>query len=172
MKCTTCNLEKAEEDFYLRTDTGQRRRECKACVTKKRKFSYYEDIDKTKAKQKSSYLKNRDKRLASHRDYYIKNKDKALWTGARNRAKQKGIPFNITLEDILIPDICPVLGINIAKDNNRLEDNSPSLDRLLPDLGYVKGNVSVISNKANRMKNDATIEEIELLLIWLKGEVT
>ena len=39
-------------------------------------------------------------------------------------------------------------------------DNSPTIDRIVPELGYVKGNVVVVSAKANRIKNDATITEI------------
>tara|TARA_R110002096_G_C14136356_1_gene682416 strand:+ start:35 stop:562 length:528 start_codon:yes stop_codon:yes gene_type:complete len=168
MKCTTCKEDKPEDYFYLRKDTKKRRRECTQCITEKRKLSYHKDIEKTKAKQKASYLKHRSKRLVSHRDYYIKNKDKALWLSARNRARQKGLPFDIAVEDINIPENCPILGIKIARDNSVMKDDSPTLDRLYPELGYVKGNVNVISNKANRMKNDATVEEVSLLLEWLK----
>ncbi len=90
------------------------------------------------------------------------------------RANQKGIPFDITKEDILIPETCPVLGIEIRKlslddkPQKGYHPNAPSLDRIIPELGYVKGNVRVISARANLLKNDATISEIELVLKDLK----
>jgi len=49
-------------------------------------------------------------------------------------------------------------------------DNSPSLDKLIPELGYVKGNITVMSVRANRIKNDATRQEIELLLHWMNKQ--
>ena len=80
----------------------------------------------------------------------------------RRRAKAKGVPFNLTLEDIKLPVLCPVLGIPLDYEykNGRLNSNSPSLDRRIPELGYVKGNVEVISMKANTIKAYATPEEI------------
>lgn len=82
---------------------------------------------------------------------------------ARARAKKKSLPFDIELDDIVIPDICPLLDIPLVLDNQLFADNSPSLDRLIPSLGYVKGNVKVISVRANTIKNNATIDELMLL---------
>ena len=79
---------------------------------------------------------------------------------AKYRAKQKGLDFNITKEDIVIPDICPLLGTPMK---------SPSLDRIDPTKGYIKGNVWVISNRANTLKNDASLQELELLVEYLKA---
>jgi hypothetical protein len=79
---------------------------------------------------------------------------------AKYRAKQKGLDFNITKEDIVIPDICPLLGTPMK---------SPSLDRIDPTKGYIKGNVWVISNRANTLKNDASLQELELLVENLKA---
>ena len=88
------------------------------------------------------------------------------------RAKKEGIPFNITLEDLEIPEVCPVLGIPLKSwgENNvggYMED-SPSIDKFIPEFGYVKGNVSVISFKANLLKRDGTLAEIEKLYEWMK----
>ena len=77
-----------------------------------------------------------------------------MWSRAKYRAKQKGLDFNITKEDIVIPDTCPLLGIPMT---------SPSLDRIDSSKGYTKGNVWVISNRANTLKNDATLSELKLL---------
>lgn len=81
---------------------------------------------------------------------------------ARHRAKEKNLPFNISEEDINIPDICPVLGIPMqtAFGKGKARANSPSLDRIIPEKGYVKGNVITVSNRANTIKNNATPEEI------------
>lgn len=71
---------------------------------------------------------------------------KHMWKAAKSRATTKNIPFNITVEDIgLIPETCPILGIEL-KSGARGSVNSPSLDRRIPSLGYVKGNVWVISS--------------------------
>ena len=88
----------------------------------------------------------------------------------KHRAKRQGIPFDITPEDIKIVDKCPVLGIDIVKHHNKkgYHPNSLSLDRIYPEKGYVKGNVRVISARANLLKNDATIQELELVLKDLK----
>jgi hypothetical protein len=80
---------------------------------------------------------------------------------ARGNAKRRGLEFTITLADIDIPTICPVLEIPIRFDGER--DNMPSLDRINSSLGYVKGNVIVISWRANWLKSNATSEELKLL---------
>lgn len=82
---------------------------------------------------------------------------------AKARAEKKHIKFDITPDDVSIPDICPLLGIPIIRGEGKASINSPSLDRIIPSLGYVRGNVWVISNRANTIKQDATIAEIELL---------
>lgn len=81
---------------------------------------------------------------------------------ARVRARIAGVPFTITANDIVIPTNCPILGIPLfqAKGKRGGGDNSPSLDRIKPELGYVPGNIIVISNRANRLKSDASIEEL------------
>ena len=88
---------------------------------------------------------------------------------AKSRAKQNNIPFNLTLEDIIIPDTCPLLGIPLEIQLKKgYHPNSPSLDKIIPEKGYIKGNVWVISNRANTLKNDASLKELELLVENLK----
>jgi len=76
------------------------------------------------------------------------------------RAKQEGAPFQITPDDVVIPAICPVLGIVLKCGNGKPVPCSPTLDRINSLLGYVKGNVMVISFKANTIKSNATPEEL------------
>ena len=94
---------------------------------------------------------------------------KRMLSSAKQRSKEKGLMFNLHYEDVQIPNLCPVLRIPLAPSiTGVLGDNSPSLDRLIPYLGYTKGNVKVISMKANRIKTDATSTEIEAVLHYVK----
>ena len=91
-----------------------------------------------------------------YKEWRSQNPEKFLLNSARSRAKQRGVPFSITVVDIEIPEFCPYLKV-------RLEPNTmyaPSIDRITPSLGYVPGNVEVISRKANMMKSDASVEEL------------
>jgi len=88
-----------------------------------------------------------------------------MYNCAKHRSKKNNLPFNIEISDIIIPEVCPILNIPlISKHNGEYggAPNSPSLDRIIPNLGYVKGNIMVISLKANMMKNNANINELRL----------
>lgn len=88
---------------------------------------------------------------------------------ARSRAKKYGLPFALTSKDIEIPEFCPVLGVKMEwHDKQGGSPLSPSIDRIQPSLGYVRGNVAVISSRANRIKTDATAEEVQKVADWLK----
>ena len=89
-----------------------------------------------------------------------------LLTWAKYRAKTKGIKFNLDIEDIKIPKRCPVLGIEL-KPGKRGNPSSPSLDRHNNARGYVKGNVFVISRRANVLKGDGTLREFKKLIRYL-----
>lgn len=106
-------------------------------------------------------------RRAAHR---IANPEKALWKGARTRAQKSGREFNLSIDDIVVPALCPVLGIPLIVGVGRpgASDNSPTLDRIDNSKGYVRGNVEVMSWRANRLKNDASIEELELIITHMK----
>ena len=95
------------------------------------------------------------------------NKRYKIWCNLKRRAKLKGFDFNLELEDIpQIPKFCPILGIPIVinEGNHQPTDNSPSVDRIDSKKGYIKGNIRIISNRANRIKADATIEELRKVL--------
>lgn len=82
---------------------------------------------------------------------------------SKSRAKKKGFEHNITIEDIQIPDKCPLLGIPLFAGQGGVCPNSPTLDRIDSSKGYIKGNVWVISYKANTIKSNATPEELQLI---------
>jgi hypothetical protein len=88
---------------------------------------------------------------------------------AKKRSKKKGLSFNLEISDIQIPERCPLLGIEIWFSGQVQTAASPSLDRINSALGYVKGNVWVISHRANTIKSNATLEEIELLASNLRA---
>lgn len=93
-----------------------------------------------------------------------------LWRGAKARARELGVPFNLDLDDIVIPEVCPALGTPLKiSTNGQPSPNSPSLDRFIPELGYVQGNVEVISYRANSIKRDATLGEMQAVLRYLEN---
>jgi hypothetical protein len=93
---------------------------------------------------------------------------------AKARAKKQGLPFTITVEDVKAvwpkDGKCPVLGIPLFTNKGKVPGpNSPSLDRVIPDLGYVKGNIAVISMKANLIKQDETDPQVfRRIATWLQ----
>ena len=97
----------------------------------------------------------------------------SMWQNAKRSAKKKNLPFNLTPEYVAsleLPKRCPVLGIEISPKpyGEGRDDGTPSLDKFYPELGYVKGNVQIISWKANALKRDGTPEEWEKIAKWCK----
>ena len=122
-------------------------------------------MEKFRVNAKRSQLKSRE----SNRIGY------ALYK-AKRRAKEKKVPFDLSaeyLEEIFPKDnLCPVFGLSFewgGGSDEASRDNSPSLDRIVPELGYVEGNVVWISNRANILKRDATWEELQRVAEWLKS---
>lgn len=143
--CTKCGEVKAASEFNLNrtngwpaTDGTRRERLCKACRTANRRSP-------------SSRAANRRIIRARRRQ----RPEQELCYAARRRAKARELEFNLTPDDIFIPDACPILGIPLVPGKGKSHDSSPTLDRINPDRGYVVGNVLVISHLANRLKSDA-----------------
>jgi hypothetical protein len=93
--------------------------------------------------------------------------------GARSRAIRKAIPFTITDADVTIPENCPCCSVKMTPRRGPAGKGflreSPSLDRIDSRLGYVVGNIAVICSRCNTLKNDASIEELETVLRWMKS---
>lgn len=115
-------------------------------------------------KTKSEYRKNWWKDVSSDWDRY----KIYMVRRAKHRAKKLNLPFNITPDDVYIPEKCPIFGIPLKVAIGRHEDASPALDRIIPELGYVPGNIMVISQRANVLKRDASLEELETLVSGLR----
>jgi hypothetical protein len=110
---------------------------------------------------------------ASRTSRLSRSSEIAMYRRAQRRAREQSIPFNLELADIVIPETCPLLGIPLYRTSGEPTPNSPSLDKVIPALGYVKGNVQVISNRANLIKNNASLEEMETLVNnWKAQAVT
>lgn len=130
---------------------------------------YYQKTRKKQIATAKRWRKNNLERSNAHRRRTAANMRKnnyvtVMLYGIKQRAKRKGICFTLTKADIVIPTHCPVLGIPLVQTNKGLhQDDSPSLDRIVPSLGYVSGNVKIISWRANRIKCDATSKELQLI---------
>lgn len=102
----------------------------------------------------------REKKSPQHKKF-------VYWKNSKKHGKWE---WDLEFEDIVFPTHCPLLGYELNYSAGKGQDYSnASLDRIDPTKGYVKGNVRVVSYRANLLKNNATVEEIELLLSnWKK----
>lgn len=93
--------------------------------------------------------------------YLNKNQAKRLYNTAKQRAAKQGVQFDLKETDIVIPEICPFLGVKLTNifGEGRVQTNA-SLDRKDSSKGYTKDNIQVISDLANRMKQEATKEQL------------
>jgi hypothetical protein len=98
------------------------------------------------------------------------NREKNFLRVAKARAKKKGLDFNLEEKDIVIPAKCPVLGepLKVNKGGKCNSPNSPTLDRIDNSKGYVKGNVQIISWRANKIKADASLEELRKIVAHME----
>jgi hypothetical protein len=87
---------------------------------------------------------------------------KRMLQRAKSRATKRGWAYTITEQDVPIPKICPILGAPLQAGG----PYAPSIDRIDPHKGYTPDNVQVISNRANILKSNGTIEEFMLLVKW------
>jgi hypothetical protein len=133
------------------------------------------------------WLANRRAKLAQSNFAQLHREKNYLWNqnnflkhmliGAKSRAKRKGLEFSLVLSDLIMPELCPILGIKLVthhetdagngQGHNRF-DESPSLDRIDNDKGYVPGNVRIISWRANHLKSDGTADEHEKIAFYIR----
>jgi hypothetical protein len=103
-----------------------------------------------------------------YRNNYAQWKNR-LRKKARDRAKARGIECTLSVKDFEIPEVCPVLGLKLLPGMEGGIDCCATLDRLDNSKGYTAGNVRVISYRANRLKSEATLEELEALVDYMRG---
>lgn len=141
--CTRCKNTKDVGEFRLHPKHGQPLSWCRQCEA----------------------IRRTERRLERQKN----DPAYALLEGARRRAARKGITFAIDISDIVVPERCPVLGMEMQRHAGKAAPNSFSLDRVDPAQGYVKGNVAVISMRANALKSDASPEELAAILTKIHG---
>lgn len=97
-----------------------------------------------------------------------------ILNGAKNRAKSKNIDFNLNINDIIIPEYCPILGMRLKRHTGKPggKKDSPSIDRINPNKGYIKDNIRIISHLANMMKSHATKAELLTFANWIILNIT
>lgn len=118
---------------------------------------------------KAYYEAHKEERRTYNRQWRERNAAKVMLERARRRATRDDIVFNLDEEYVasITPELCPVFGTSLSLAEGAAGPNSPSLDREDPNKGYVRGNVQVISNKANMMKQNATSEELVAFARWV-----
>lgn len=121
-------------------------------------------------RKQREYWKTPIKHRADKLEWRKKNREKYMLYSARCRAKAKGWEFNLTPEDIVIPEVCPVFNVPFVHATGQgLQQYSPSLDRIDVTQGYVKGNVRVISWRANNLISNGSLQEFEQIVRFLNG---
>lgn len=154
----------------------------KKIILKKKKLYSKKNKDLISTNKKIYYTKNKIKLSIKNKKYREKNKiflqkknkeryetglipiERILYNSAKRRAKEKGLDFNIDKNDIKVFKNCPLLRIKLIRGKEIFHDGSPTIDRINNKKGYVKGNVHVISHKANRMKNNSTLGQLKTLV--------
>lgn len=145
---------------------------CLQCSLERATKRRAENHEHVRQLERANYAVNREKRIEDSKRYHANNPRKSMLRSAKKRADKFGCPFAISIEHIEIPEFCPLLGIRLQVAKNGVKPYSPSLDRIRPELGYIPGNVWVVSHRANQIKSDATIQELELLIDNLKKKCT
>lgn len=167
IKCSTCKFEKSEDEFHKngRTKNGLANA-CKSCMVEYKK-AWWVNGGREKEKVRSASLSS--EKTTRMTEWKRMNPARRLWQGAKKRASNRGMEFNIPWTEVVIPETCPILGIKIETQNNVIKESSPSLDRIDNSKGYVIGNVRVISHRANALKNNLTLEQAERLVGYMRS---
>ena len=137
---------------------------------------YFKRAGKKAAQKRKEFLQNNPEIAREVSNRALENRKKSrkidprtqLLADARKRAKRKGMEYDLTKEDLVVPETCPVLGLILEVGEGKRQPNSPSIDRIDNSKGYVRGNVAIISLRANALKNDGTIEELKAIVKYME----
>lgn len=162
--CKTCKEEKLPSEFSLnRAAKDGLQYNCRVCDNKRQ-------------------AERREKNLAAHLEYGRKYQQKRrldfdyrlqmLINASKQRAKLNDREHDITVEDIKaiypVDGCCPIFGLKLEFNGAGFRDNSPSIDRIDSTKGYTRDNVQVISWKANRIKGASSLQDLEMMVAYLK----
>lgn len=156
----------AENSEKLKQKEKERRQNDPERAREVARKSRQKNLDRVREESKRYRESHREFMRDSVKAWYYQSLQRRLFDNAKHRANTKGIPFDITIDDIVVPDVCPVFGVPFVWGDG-INDYSPSLDKVIPKLGYVKGNIQVICTLANRIKSNATAEQVEKVLQYL-----
>lgn len=121
-------------------------------------YTYWDTVKKTNTTRKLHDGGNQTKNIAKRIE---KTPEEFILDRAKQSAQQRGLEFNLEIGDIIIPEYCPLLNVKLTFIYTQEDrDSYFSIDRIDSSKGYIKGNVQIISLKANTMKNSATEEEL------------
>ena len=155
-RCSKCKQLKPRLDFYARTAAADGLNcRCKTC---------------TKISTRQWGTENKQARKEYSLKYEKANPIKRMLGAAKRRAAATGREFNLTTEDVVLPLFCPVFGTplqTVQRNGRGGKPDSYSLDRIDNRQGYVKGNIQIISHKANALKGDSTPKELVRFANWV-----
>lgn len=157
-RCTGCKKElpltSYNKDSQGKTGHKPRCRECTRKAGKK-----YRKTVSYKEKSTIYATKKREKRGADPLKKWINT----AYYNAKRRAKLNNLEFSLTKEWLQenLAAICPLLGTLLVYNGSKPTDASASIDRKDSTGGYTPDNCRVISLRANRIKNNATQEELQ-----------
>jgi hypothetical protein len=150
----------------------------KTSDSQKRATAKWAKKNKDKIRQYQSRW-NHSKHGREYRRKYSKNWAKenplrTLFSVLQTRSRERGYEFNLTFEELTqlaIPNTCPILGIPISwdKGSGNASDSSISIDRIDPSRGYTGDNIIFVSLRANRIKNDGTLDEFRKIVVFLEN---
>lgn len=178
IECRTCgrSLPATGQHFYRsRFHLSGYDPRCKQCQSKRSAVHNARPETKSRrnARRRERYKSEpgyRESNRATAAARHAANPARRLLASARDRAEKRGIPFSLSLADIIVPERCPLLGIEIVANvgTRGPAPNSPALDRIDPQRGYEPGNVWVVSYRANAIKNDASPDELEMIAAGIR----
>jgi hypothetical protein len=158
--------------YYHRSDEHKAKQKARSRKAKVTRPDHYRKLNRESAARMRAYDPERFRE--TNLRFRQNHPERYLVQHARNRARRLGVPFDLTEADIIVPAICPVLGIplfwGVGKQASRAH-NSPSLDRLDPSKGYTRENVRIISNRANHLKNNGTAAELRAIADYIDREL-
>lgn len=151
-KCINCEKE-FSVDMSKSRNTSRQQLFCSDCISSLTNWE-------RKVIRMNKFPEIRNLYLQQKRNEFLRNYIKQILARTEKRAKYKNIDFNLDESDIIIPKICPILEVPLIIGTKDNYEYSPSIDRIDNTKGYIKGNIQIISKKANSMKNSASQKEL------------
>jgi hypothetical protein len=158
--CPKCKETKSIDDFFNdKSRCDGKTAACKACEYARKKLRR-QTLAATKA-QSPAY---REGKRRQRKNFKAKNPHLNLIKGARQRAKDKGLPYDLNkyykeLRERFEQGVCEVSGLPIKKTPGQVTWDTPSIDRIEPEKGYVYSNVRIVAYAVNVALNDWGLEQ-------------